>query len=222
MLAILGVVASLGLELAIPICMADGECANLLALNGLVLAGTTTLVALFAWLVSTHMLGVLWIGSLADYRWLLPVGFACLGGYYIMVALATRSGAFKEIARTRISQGISGPVSQILLGLAGAGTPGLVAGYVIGQSSGTALPFSRLGCANAPGWSTSHGAALSRGDSQLSPSGCAWSGRWTGRWRLTTVVALAGCRVAVGGPLYRRRPSLAMSARYRSTSLRRR
>ena len=143
-LAILGVVASLGLELAIPICMADGECANLLALNGLVLAGTTTLVALFAWLASTHMLDVLWIGSLADYRWLLPIGFACLGGYYIMVAVATRSSAFQEIARTRISQGISGPVSQILLGLAGAGTPGLVAGYVIGQSSGTALLFSRL------------------------------------------------------------------------------
>jgi O-antigen/teichoic acid export membrane protein len=143
-LSIFGVVASLGLELAIPICMADGECANLLALNGLVLAATTTLVALFAWLVSAHLLDLLWVGSLADYRWLLPIGFACLGGYYIMVAVATRSGAFKEIARTRISQGISGPVSQILLGVLGIGTPGLVLGYVIGQSSGTLLLFSRL------------------------------------------------------------------------------
>jgi O-antigen/teichoic acid export membrane protein len=143
-LAIFGVVASLGLELAIPICMADDECADLLALNGLVLVGTTTLVALFAWLVSAHMLSLLWVGSLADYRWLLPIGFACLGGYYIMVAVATRSGAFKDIARTRVSQGVSGPVSQILLGLCGIGTPGLVLGYVIGQSSGTLLLFSRL------------------------------------------------------------------------------
>jgi O-antigen/teichoic acid export membrane protein len=143
-LLIFGVVASLGLELAIPICMADAECANLLALNGLVLAATTTLVALFARLVSAHMLDLLWVGSLADYRWLLPIGFACLGGYYIMVAVATRSGAFKEIARTRVSQGVSGPVSQILLGVLGIGTPGLVLGYVIGQSSGTLLLFTRL------------------------------------------------------------------------------
>lgn len=143
-LSIFGVVASLGLELAIPICMADVECANLLALNGLVLVGTTTLVALFAWLVSAHMLQVLWVGSLADYRWLLPIGFACLGGYYIMVAVATRGGEFRDIARTRISQGISGPVSQILLGLIGVGAPGLVIGYVIGQSSGTLLLCNRL------------------------------------------------------------------------------
>ena len=47
--------------------------------------------------------------------------------------------------------------------------------------------------------------------------------RWPGRWRLTTVVALAGlCVLLVVGPNYRRRPSLAISARYRSTSLRRR
>ena len=72
------------------------------------------------------------------------IGFACLGGYYIMVAVATRSGAFKEIAHTRVSQGVSGPVSQILLGVLGIGTPGLVLGYVIGQSSGTLLLFSRL------------------------------------------------------------------------------
>jgi O-antigen/teichoic acid export membrane protein len=143
-LAIFGVVASLGLELAIPICMADAECANLLALNGLVLVGTTTLVALFAGLVPTHTLDALWVGSLAAYRWLLPLGFACLGGYYIMVALATRSSAFKEIARTRISQGVSGPVSQIVLGLCGTGTAGLALGYVIGQSSGTLLLFYRL------------------------------------------------------------------------------
>ena len=143
-LTIFGVVASLGLELAIPICMDDAECADLLALNGLALLCTTGLVTLFACLVSTHTLDALGLGSLASYRWLLPIGFACLGGYYIMVAVATRAGAFKEIARTRISQGISGPISQIILGLLSAGTPGLVVGYVIGQSSGTLLLFSRI------------------------------------------------------------------------------
>jgi O-antigen/teichoic acid export membrane protein len=142
-LSIFGVVASLGLEVAIPISLQDDECVNLLALNGLVLTCTTTLVALFAWLVPTHTLDVLLVGSLAHYRWLLPIGFACMGGYYIMLGVATRAGSFREIARTRISQGTSGPASQILLGLAGMGTPGLVLGYVLGQSSGTLLLFSQ-------------------------------------------------------------------------------
>jgi O-antigen/teichoic acid export membrane protein len=138
-LAMLAVVASLGLEVAIPISIDNEECANLLALNGLVLGCMTTLVALFAWLVPTHVLNLLLVGSLANYRWLLPIGFACLGGYYIMLGVATRASAFRDIARTRISQGTSGPASQILLGLAGLGTPGLVLGYVLGQSSGTLL-----------------------------------------------------------------------------------
>ena len=143
-LGIFGTLASLGLDIAIPICMAEGECANLLALNFLTLLGTTAAVALACWLVPAHTLATLWVASLANDRWLLPVGFACLGGYYIMVAVATRSGSFNDIARTRISQGVSGPLSQIMLALAGFGTPGLVLGYVIGQSSGTLLLFSRL------------------------------------------------------------------------------
>ncbi|HUB43516.1 MAG TPA: lipopolysaccharide biosynthesis protein [Acetobacteraceae bacterium] len=134
-----GTIACLGLELAIPICMVDGEYANLLALCGIVLAFVTALVGLASWLTPAHMLAAVSLGSLADDRWLLPVGLAFLGGYSIVVAAATRSGSFREIASTRISQGISGPASQVLLGLVGAGTPGLIGGYVIGQTSGTAL-----------------------------------------------------------------------------------
>jgi O-antigen/teichoic acid export membrane protein len=143
-LTISAVIASLGLDLAIPIAATELESANLLALCGLALVGTTVLVALSTWLIPAHMLAVLWLGPLASYRYLLPIGFACLGGYYVMVAVATWAGAFKDIARTRISQGITGPGSQILLGLCDGGTPGLVVGYVIGQSSGTLLLFARV------------------------------------------------------------------------------
>ena len=94
-------------------------------------------------MVPATTLRLLWLGPLASYRYLLPIGFACLGGYFIVLAVATRASAFKEIARTRISQGVSGPVSQIILGLLGAGTPGLVIGFIIGQSSGTFLLLSR-------------------------------------------------------------------------------
>jgi len=134
-----GTVACLGLELAIPICIADAEYADLLALCGIALVSVTTLVGLASWLMPAHALAAVSLASIAADRWLLPVGLATLGGYYIMVAAATRAGSFREIASTRISQGISGPASQLLFGIVGAGTPGLISGYIIGQTSGTML-----------------------------------------------------------------------------------
>src|SRR5262249_12711444 len=46
-------------------------------------------------------------------------------------------GAFTAIARTRLRQGLVGPSTQIGLGLADTGAPGLVVGSIIGQSAST-------------------------------------------------------------------------------------
>jgi O-antigen/teichoic acid export membrane protein len=143
-LFIVCVVASLGLELAIPIASCELEAANLLALCGISLVATTVLVTFAIYALPPDLLASLWIGDLASYRYLLPIGFACLGSYYIMVAIATRAAAFQDIARTRISQGLSGPLSQLVLGLLHFGTPGLAIGFVIGQSSGTLLLYWRV------------------------------------------------------------------------------
>lgn len=143
-LMVCAVVAASGLEQAIPISLDDTECANLLALCGLSLAIVTALVGVFVMLAPASLLNALAIGPLAHYRYLVPIGLLCLGGYYIMVAVATRAHAFRDIARTRLSQGIGGPTSQLALGLLGAGTPGLLIGFVIGQSSGTLLLLRRF------------------------------------------------------------------------------
>jgi O-antigen/teichoic acid export membrane protein len=143
LLGILGVMASLGLDLAIPIAGTEFECANLMALCGFALVVTTAMTALLM-LIPADLLADMSLGPLVSYRYLVPIGFACLGGYYIMVAVATWASAFKDIARTRVSQGISGPVSQIIFGLIGCGTPGLVVGWIIGQSSGTLLLMTRV------------------------------------------------------------------------------
>jgi len=140
----LGTVACLGLELAIPICVSGVEYAHLTALCGLALALVTSVVGLACWLVPARDLAAVALASLATNRWLLPAGLAWLGGYYILVAAATRAGSFRAIASTRISQGITGPFSQLLLGVLGAGTPGLIGGFVIGQSSGTLLLMRHL------------------------------------------------------------------------------
>ena len=143
-LTILGVVAVLGFDLAIPIAASEAELANLVAAGVGALVGTTGLLSLIVWLAPNRLLTQLWVGPLTSYRCLLPIGFACVGGYYVMVAAATRVSAFRQIAWTRVSQGLSGPISQIALGVLGAGAPGLAIGFVIGQSSGTFLLFSRV------------------------------------------------------------------------------
>src|SRR5215472_8746948 len=43
-LMMIGMISSLGLELAVPICLAEAECANLLALCWISLAATTSLI----------------------------------------------------------------------------------------------------------------------------------------------------------------------------------
>ena len=142
-LYMLGVVAALGFELAIPIARTESEFANLMLSSTLALFLMTGLVGIAAWLLPGSALDAIALTPLLDYRYLLPIGFLCMGGYYVVLAAATRQGAFGDIARTRISQGLSGPLTQIGLGLAGAGTPGLIVGFVIGQSSGTFLLLSR-------------------------------------------------------------------------------
>lgn len=139
-LMILGMIASLALELAIPICLGEAECANLLCLCGLVLVVMSAALGVASALVSPATLSAMALGALTPERYLLAVGLLWLGGYHVMLGVATRAAAFRDIARTRLTQGLGGPVSQLALGLAGTGATGLVIGYIIGQTCAT-LPL---------------------------------------------------------------------------------
>lgn len=143
-LTIFGAVAALGLDLAIPIATSITELANLVVSGTIALTVTTITVSLAVWLIPDELFAALWLGPLASYRILVPIGFACVGAYYVMVAAATRLNAFRHIAWTRISQGLSGPIAQIVLGVLGVGAPGLAIGFIVGQSSGTFMIFSRV------------------------------------------------------------------------------
>jgi O-antigen/teichoic acid export membrane protein len=149
LLTILVVVASLRYELTIPMAQSEEDAINLVALCGCVLIGTTTVIGIAAFAFPEEWLKAFWptpikSSYIAWYRGLFILGFLCLGGYYIALYLATRDGAFKSIARTRLYQGIVGPLSQIGLALFGAGAPGLLVGSIAGQSAGTVGLFQRL------------------------------------------------------------------------------
>ncbi len=141
-LAILVVVASLRYELALPLTRSEEDANNLMAVCVCALMLTTAGIGAAVFAFPENTLETLWPGPfnsvhIASYRGLLILGYACLGGYFIALYAATRAGAFRAIAKTRLAQGVVGPTSQIGLALLGAGAPGLLIGSILGQSAGT-------------------------------------------------------------------------------------
>jgi len=150
-LTIFVVMASLRYELALTLAASEEEAINLVAVCGCALMTTTIVVAVAAFAFPEELLKSLWPNPFhfyrnAGYRSLLILGFVCLGGYYIALYFATRQDAFRAIARTRIYQGVTGPLSQIGLGAMGFGAPGLLIGSILGQSAGTlGLFYGQIG-----------------------------------------------------------------------------
>jgi O-antigen/teichoic acid export membrane protein len=141
-LAIFVVLGSLRYELTLPLASGDDDAVNLMAVCGCVLLATTCALSAVAFALPQAAIQALWptpidFDRIDLYRALLVTGFFCLGGYYIALYMATRHGAFRAIAQTRISQGMVGPLTQIGLGTTSLGAPGLVIGSILGQSAGT-------------------------------------------------------------------------------------
>lgn len=141
-MTILAPMASLRLEMALPLSRTVREAGSLLVACFIALLLTTAAVT-----AGLAALPAQWPGDMAavaPYRWFLPLALFVFGGYVIMVNEASRRNRFAEIARTRVLQAFSGPASQIGLGWLGFGTVGLMVGFVIGQGSGTAGLIWRL------------------------------------------------------------------------------
>ncbi len=143
LIGILSVISSLRYDMALPITETKKDAANLLAVCCSVLIFTTSVFFGIILFLPYEFINST-LGSLSPYRFLLPIGFLGAGAYQIIVSYATREGAFATISRTKIYQGVSGPVSQIGLGIAGMGAWGLIIGFIIGQSAGIANMFVRL------------------------------------------------------------------------------
>ena len=122
-------------EIALPLCRSAREVRNLLGLCAVVVAGTSVLLALALLLAPRAWLAPL--GPAAGYRLFLPPALLAFGAYTVLVYEATRRGDYPRIAATRVSQALMAPVLQLVFGLCGFGTSGLLWGFVLGQWSGT-------------------------------------------------------------------------------------
>ena len=135
LLALIGVIACLKYEQAIPLPKDDVEASNVAVLSLLLVVLTSLLCCVLVSLLATPIAEVLGVPVLAGYLWLLPVGVLLVGGYSVFSYWSVRTKRFSTIASTRIRQSLATLVIQLaafkLGGLA------LLLGQVAGQSVGT-------------------------------------------------------------------------------------
>lgn len=145
-IAVLGILVPIAggrYEQAIPVATSDEDSAQLVAL-AMTLTVTTAVVVggVFAFAA-----GLPWFDKMLSYSsWdikafhyataLIPIGVIPTSAYQIGTMWALRRNNINLVARTRITQGLVGPVFQLAAGVLGLGSIGLALGHALGQSSG--------------------------------------------------------------------------------------
>lgn len=136
-------------ELAIPLPKQQDHAANLLAACIVIAAVMGAAVSVLVLLFANPVLKWLNCPELIPYAWLLPVAFIGASAYQFLGAWAVRHEAFKDIARTRVSQSCGAVGTQLTLGVAAIGPVGLLAGDVLGRITG-GLVLARFAWRNVP------------------------------------------------------------------------
>jgi O-antigen/teichoic acid export membrane protein len=141
---VLGVMAPLRFETAIPVPTDDTTASHLLVLAVLSTVATSVLCALGVWLLGDAVVRAANVPVLAPFLWLLPLSVLATGLQWTLNAWAVRRGAFTAIARGKVVYGVATVATQVGLGLVRAGTPGLLLGAAAGPAGTCALLARRL------------------------------------------------------------------------------
>ena len=134
--SIVSVAACLRLEIAIPLPEHDDDAANLTALALISCTSVAAIFGLLAWIFSTQIIGLIRQPTLEPYLWLLPIGVWVTSAYAALQFWTTRKKGFTSIAKTRVTQALSGTATQIGLGWAGIAPLGLLLGQVVTTGAG--------------------------------------------------------------------------------------
>jgi O-antigen/teichoic acid export membrane protein len=137
LLGLIGVVACLRLEIAIPLPESDVDAANLLALALCCSGAVSVLMALVVWLWPIQIVSLLDQPNLKPFLWTLPLGIGLTSAYSALQFWATRNKRFTAVAKTRMTQSLGGVVVKLGLGLwESFGALGLLLGQVIASGAG--------------------------------------------------------------------------------------
>jgi O-antigen/teichoic acid export membrane protein len=133
--SLISVVACLRMEIAIPIPKEDKDAVALfvLSLGSVVVITLLTAVGTTLFFKQIHQATG---GKLEGYVWLIPLSVFFSGIYAALQYWATRHKAFSLVAKTRLSQAVSGSSMQIGLGYAGLAPFGLLVGQLVSMGAG--------------------------------------------------------------------------------------
>lgn len=131
-LGMLGVIASLRYQLAIPLPDSDEEAANVVALCLLIVSFITAFIAIIVWGYGAELSTLLNAPSLENYLWLVPLGFFLSGLYQVFQYWAIRTKSFSIIAKTKILQSVS--VASLQIVGSQLGSIALLGGRTLGQA----------------------------------------------------------------------------------------
>lgn len=135
-LSLITVIACLRLEIAIPLPKSDRMAAALcvLAITSVIFFTllTTVFIAIFPDIFNT-----LTDNKISHFLWLLPIGVLAIGLYNTLQYWSIRRKKFHLIAKTRITQSLSGTIIKLIVGIINSSwTAGLIIGQVISQGTG--------------------------------------------------------------------------------------
>lgn len=136
LVTILGSIACLRFEIAIPIVKRESEAKKLLhlsLLSSIVFFIFSMLVVFLSLDITSNIKLFNDIGYLI---WLVPIGTFFYSIYNALVYWNTRNKYFKDIATTKVTQSLLGNITSTILGLSSLGPLGLIIGQIINFSSG--------------------------------------------------------------------------------------
>jgi len=137
-LSMVVIIASLKFEWGIPIADDDEKAINVVALSVIVLTLIITVLTILLYTLNDRTIGRIIGEALLPYKIYIPIGILLSGLYHIFIQWGYREKAFKNIAKTKLSQVLGQNISRIGLGLLNLGPQGLIIGTILGHSSGVA------------------------------------------------------------------------------------
>lgn len=142
-LTLIGSVVCMRLETAIPLPQDDDEALRLLILALLSVIGVTFVLGLVVTILGKSFAQSIGRSEIIPYMWLVPIGAAMMGTYSAFQYMAMRQKAFGLIARTRLTQALTGLGAQLGLGLLGLAPIGLLIGHALMSGAGVIVLATR-------------------------------------------------------------------------------
>lgn len=134
--AILAVISCLRFDIAIPIPENENDGKALLLLSFLSNIIFSIILYLLLFISYPYIQHYKIIDQLSYWIWLIPLGIFVSGFYSALQFWATRHKRFKDIAKTRMTQAISGNTASLAGGVFSVGFGGLIVGQLLNFSGG--------------------------------------------------------------------------------------